>query len=94
MGQFNELLVLCYHTCKKDTSGQNRSDVKLFKDDYSICGFSRNSKEVRSVLPISNSAQQLRTLGRRTRQRKGEIPPVSFQLHDFIKLPKVLKADL
>lgn len=74
MGQFDGLLlpfVITHAKKKKDTSGQNRSNVKLFKDDYSNCGFSKKFKEAQYVSPPPNSAQQLRTLTRRIRQRKG-----------------------
>lgn len=40
---------------KKDTSGQNTSNVKLFKDDYSNCGFSKKFKEAQYVSPPPNS---------------------------------------
>lgn len=53
MGQFDELLILFIKHMqkkkKKDMPCQNRSNVPLFKDDYSICGFSRNSKETQYV---------------------------------------------
>lgn len=52
MGQFDELILFIKHMQKKkkkDMPCQNRSNVPLFKDDYSICGFSRNSKETQYV---------------------------------------------
>lgn len=54
MGQFEELLILFIKRMQKtnkqkDTPCQNRSNVPLFKDDYSICEFSRNSEETQYV---------------------------------------------
>ena len=48
MSQFEGLEILGYHTHEKkekDAPSQNGSNIQLFKDDYSICRFSRNSKE-------------------------------------------------